>query len=676
MSDPNYQMLETNVTKVEAEVVSQCQNHLDSNIINEYINKSLPGLQNKELQFWVMIASNDKESIERFFSWLNIDQVEDLSRNVSMQLVVDNFFITLNISNNPELFKEKSVHIPTLKMLFKNSSLDEPEFEALEKKFVSSPSIALIQCDLGFPTTDEFKYVQPTFTSHTLKPEDLESNFVDYFKDITDITRLLLINRLVALRKLLLVLGDSCTRKYRIEVNEYLKLLNKERKPSIDTGSEQSKQNTVQTIDPFIKRIEKNTNEILSTEVDQLYNRVKLSKLDSIPESEFDIKEKKKRITIDLRGSFINEVEQQIKSGLTQIKNRLTNKIENDIKGKETEIRQNLTEEERRAIIVVRPSFPKDKVNRIIDSLKLQKSFIKEIAKKGWYQVFTEVRQPMFLVLPIVMMISMLSPIFTAPGGEARYDESKGAILVTDFPTYSGYSSYSESNKQDYYKLFEDKLKKQLKGNLNLKLFDANRSKEGYQVIVTLNTTQTSEGLLVYLSEDGKQRPNEALDWLLTRSDAMKKSDSGRFSIYSIMPYFYPVRIPFVILLGGLLIWMVRKKNKENKDEMVEESNNKYEEIKKSVLTEMTRELNARLQNELSREFSIHFTNTSKYLTGISQTFLKSTQEEKVYKAQSEGTILKDQKNRVLQKMLQLNKQEIVNAELSKKIKILFINLQ
>jgi hypothetical protein len=246
----------------------------------------------------------------------------------------------------------------------------------------------------------------------------------------------------------------------------------------------------------------------------------------------------------------------------------------------------------------------KNTITRIIEAVpKGQKELERSFAKKGLNQLFTELRAPIFMLMPILMLFMIFKPvlgIFTKINKKDYIDrsitESNGmpAIKIIGHPRYDKINEIYETLNDD---ITNDINNKQdlasspfyIKGKLVIQ-HDETKEKNKSVLIPVIKLEE--DGVLVLLETDRDEVLGKFEETYLT--EAKKKASSSSAGIGVVIKFIQslPGAEYILFLLMFVVGYFINKKLKEfNKEEAVESTDSK-------------KTIKINLQNDLDRYIS------------------------------------------------------------------------
>lgn len=228
---------------------------------------------------------------------------------------------------------------------------------------------------------------------------------------------------------------------------------------------------------------------------------------------------------------------------------------------------------------------PASSIEEFVDhGIVFDKDYEKQVPRKGISQLISEIRAPLFMIMPLFMMFMIVVSLWRSTDGEAQISGNK--IVINKMP--SGFQFNNEFIDQFSRKIVENS---GLKDKFILEEGGRGNSKVIKHDVPSGTVDQTP--IVLYFNETVSAREIESIikD---KRFGLLEGRDGGNAqSIYNFLEQFYPYRwyVSVIVLLA--LFWLVYKKKKDFDKETQEVVDKELRLLKINLKQDMSRLANS-----------------------------------------------------------------------------------
>ena len=357
-----------------------------------------------------------------------------------------------------------------------------------------------------------------------------------------------------------------------------------------------------------------------------------------------------KTITIDVSEGYAKDLESNALKGLTDFVEGTAKTIITNVTSIQNELKNYLREKK-----IEGPIIPKVSITDMntedycvlepIQTSSLTKSFNK---KGGMYQLFMELRTPMFMMMPLMMVGSLFGALLVGADNGAispkTHDEYGEQIVMIDrFPEY-----FAQNGTKEFISSFEEVVqKKGRESNYFIGNWASNgerRKKESFE----LNYKEQGDKVILFVSDSREKAVQQLTSFYDSKLGGGKRVSMGYSAIFGIISKYSQFRY---YIFGALMLAIFLFSKKKIKEQALEKEVN-LEKERRSIKNSLSQGLERGVSMQISswKSFVNDFLKTKQdMLVGITEKLVDKKVETATYDVNNKKKII-DQRQKNFQK--------------------------
>ena len=357
-----------------------------------------------------------------------------------------------------------------------------------------------------------------------------------------------------------------------------------------------------------------------------------------------------KTITIDISDGYAKDLEKKAKKGLSEFVEGTARTIITNITSIQNELKNYLKEKKIDGPIIPKVSLsdmPTEDYCTLepIQTSSLTKSFSK---KGGMYQLFMELRTPMFMMMPLMMVGSLFGALLVGSDNGAISPITNDAygeqiVKIDRFPEY-----FAQNGTKSFVASFEEVVqKKGREGNYfigNWSSSGERRNKETFE----LNYKEEGESVILFVSDSRDKAVKQLTNFYDSKLGGGKRVSMGYSAIFGIISKYSQFRY---YIFGALMLAIFMFSKKKIKEQALEKEVS-LEKERSSIKSSLSQGLERGVSMQISswKGFISDFLKTKQdMLVGITEKLVDKKVEAATYDVNNKKKII-DQRQKNFQK--------------------------
>lgn len=357
-----------------------------------------------------------------------------------------------------------------------------------------------------------------------------------------------------------------------------------------------------------------------------------------------------KTITIDVSDGYARDLESNALKGLTEFVEGTARTVITNVTSIQNELKNYLKEKKIEGPIIPKVSLSDMNTSDYctlepIQTSSLTKSFNK---KGGMYQLFMELRTPMFMMMPLMMVGSLFGALLVgADNGSISpktHDEYGEQIVMIDrFPEY-----FAQNGTKEFISSFEEVVqKKGRETNYFIGNWASNgerRKKETFE----LNYKEQGDKVILFVSDSREKAVEQLTSFYDSKLGGGKRVSMGYSAIFGIISKYSQFRY---YIFGALMLAIFLFSKKKIKEQALEKEVN-LEKERRSIKNSLSQGLERGVSTQISswKSFVNDFLKTKQdMLVGITEKLVDKKVETATYDVNNRKKII-DQRQKNFQK--------------------------
>lgn len=357
-----------------------------------------------------------------------------------------------------------------------------------------------------------------------------------------------------------------------------------------------------------------------------------------------------KTITIDISDGYAKDLESNALKGLTDFVEGTAKTIITNVTSIQNELKNYLKEKKIEGPIIPKVSMsdmPTEDYCTLepIETANFTKSFNK---KGGMYQLFMELRTPMFMMMPLMMVGSLFGALLVGSDNGAispkTHDEYGEQIVMIDrFPEY-----FAQNGTKEFITSFEEVVqKKGRESNYFIGNWASNgerRKKETFE----LNYKEQGGKVILFVSDSREKAVEQLTSFYDSKLGGGKRVSMGYSAIFGIISKYSQFRY---YIFGALMLAIFMFSKKKIKEQALEKEVN-LEKERRSIKNSLSQGLERGVSTQISswKSFVNDFLKTKQdMLVGITEKLVDKKVETATYDVNNKKKII-DQRQKNFQK--------------------------